>query len=104
MRSIQAFMALMQMVLLPMFFASGALYPLSGLPGWLVVLTRLDPLTYVVAPLRHAVLGASGRAALAPMVTWGSFVVPIWLDLLVIVTYAMLALAVALPRFSRDDA
>src|SRR5690606_34057971 len=51
-RSIQAFMALMQMVLLPLFFASGALYPLEGLPAWLTVITRFDPLSYVVAPLR----------------------------------------------------
>ncbi len=103
-RSIQAFMALMQMVLLPMFFASGALYPLTGLPVWLEALTRLDPLSYAVAPLRHAVLGASGKAALAPMVTWGSFVVPIWLDLVIVALYALVALGVAHRRFARDDA
>lgn len=103
-RSIQAFMALMQMVLLPMFFASGALYPLTGLPAWLEALTRLDPLSYAVAPLRHAVLGASGKAALAPMVTWGSFVVPIWLDLVIVALYALVALGVAHRRFARDDA
>jgi len=103
-RTIQGFMALLQVALFPMFFASGALYPLSGLPVWLVALTRLDPLTYAVAPLRHAVLDASGQAALAPMVTWGGFVVPIWLDLVIVAACALVALAVALPRFSRDDA
>ncbi|OJY25178.1 MAG: hypothetical protein BGO98_08870 [Myxococcales bacterium 68-20] len=103
-RTIQGFMALLQVALFPMFFASGALYPLSGLPAWLVALTRLDPLTYAVAPLRHAVLDASGQAALAPMVTWGGFVVPIWLDLVIVAACALVALAVALPRFSRDDA
>ncbi len=103
-RSIQAFMALMQMVLLPLFFASGALYPLEGLPAWLTVITRFDPLSYVVAPLRYAVLDASGTAALAPMVTWGSFVVPIWLDLVIIASYAVVALVVAVSRFSREDA
>ncbi len=103
-RTIQGFMALLQVALFPMFFASGALYPLSGLPAWLMALTRLDPLTYAVAPLRHAVLDASGQAALAPMVTWGSFVVPIWLDLAIVAACALVALAVALPRFSRDDA
>ena len=51
----QAFMALTQMLVLPLFFLSGALYPLTGLPGWLSVLTRIDPLTYVVGPMRHAV-------------------------------------------------
>src|SRR2546421_7076237 len=46
---IQSFMALMQMAILPMFFLSGALFPVSGLPRWLEVLNRLDPLTSAVA-------------------------------------------------------
>jgi ABC-2 type transport system permease protein len=46
----QAFMALMQMVVTPLLFISGALFPLSGLPRWLAVLNRLDPLTYAVNP------------------------------------------------------
>ena len=54
-RQFQAFMALTQMLVLPLFFLSGALYPLTGLPAWLTVLTRLDPLTYVVGPMRHLV-------------------------------------------------
>lgn len=103
MKSIQAFMAIMQIVLFPMFFASGALYPLQGLPGWLEALTRLDPLTYAVAPLRHAVLDAGGQAAIAPMVTWGSFVVPIWLDLVIVAIAAVIALAASLPRFERSE-
>lgn len=103
-KSLQAFMAIMQMVLLPMFFASGALYPLEGLPPWMTVLTRLDPLSYAVVALRHAVLDASGQAALAPNVTWGSFVVPIWLDLTVVGVASLVALLGSVPRFSRIDA
>lgn len=103
MKSIQGFMAIMQMVPMPLFFASGALYPLRGLPGWLEVVTRFDPLTYAVAPLRAAVLEASGQTSLAPMVTWGSFVVPIWLDLAIVAASSVLGLAIALPSFSRTD-
>lgn len=103
MKSIQAFMAIMQIVLFPMFFASGALYPLQGLPVWLELLTRFDPLTYAVAPLRHAVLDAAGQGALAPAVTWGSFSVPIWLDLGIVAVASAAALAAALPRFARVD-
>ena len=55
----QAFMALTQMLVMPLFFLSGALYPLAGLPGWLSVLTRIDPLTYVVGP-------DAARGVLAP--------------------------------------
>jgi ABC-2 type transport system permease protein len=54
-KQMQAFMALIQMLVMPLFFLSGALYPLSGLPTWLAILTRFDPLTYVVSPMRHAV-------------------------------------------------
>lgn len=102
-RSIQAFMAIMQVVLFPLFFASGALYPLAGLPTWLEVLTRFDPLTYAVTPLRAAVLDASGQGALAPMITWGSFVVPLWLDLAIVAFSSLVALGLALPSFSRTD-
>jgi hypothetical protein len=38
------------------------------------------------------------------MVTWGTFVVPIWLDLVIIALSSLVALAFAVPRFSRDDA
>src|ERR1700727_925834 len=50
-KKLQAFMAITQMVVLPLFFLSGALYPLTGLPGWLTGVTRLDPLTYIVDPM-----------------------------------------------------
>ena len=62
----QAFMALTQMLVLPLFFLSGALYPLTGLPAWLSVLTRIDPLTYVVGPMRHAVFIHLGLPARRP--------------------------------------
>ncbi|WP_245679114.1 ABC transporter permease [Actinomadura hibisca] len=59
-RTMQSFFAVMQMAMMPMMFLSGALYPLNGLPAWLSVLTRLNPLTYAVDPLRQAVF-AHGR-------------------------------------------
>jgi ABC-2 type transport system permease protein len=102
-RSMQAFFAIMQMVLLPMFFASGALYPLRGLPVWLEALTRFDPLTYAVAPFRHAVMDAAGVVGPSAAVTWGSFYVPEWLDLIVIAVAALAALAGSLPRFEKSD-
>jgi ABC-2 type transport system permease protein len=54
----EGFQVVMQMVLLPMLFLSGALFPLHGLPGWLAVITRLNPLTYIVDPLRRAIFAA----------------------------------------------
>lgn len=57
MTSSQGFMVLMNFVILPLFFLSGALYPLDRLPGWLSVASRLDPLSYGVDLLRWALVG-----------------------------------------------
>src|SRR4029434_10815776 len=54
-KQIQSFMGVMQLVVMPMFFISGALFPVAGLPAWLAVLNRLDPLTYAGDPLRRPV-------------------------------------------------
>ncbi len=53
-KQMQSFMGVMQMVIMPMFFISGALFPVVGLPLWLAILNRLDPLTYAVDADAHA--------------------------------------------------
>ena len=58
-KQMQSFMGVTQMVVMPMFFISGALFPVTGLPGWLAVLNRLDPITYAVDPMRKLVSAAS---------------------------------------------
>ncbi len=103
-RAIQSFMALVQMLLMPLFFLSGALFPVSGLPGWLAVLTRLDPLTYAVDPLRRAVLAhaGGGLAAVARGVTWLGWTVPVPLEIALVALSAFAALAIAVLQFGRD--
>ena len=54
-KQMQSFMGVMQMIIMPMFFISGALFPVTNLPGWLAFLNRLDPLTYAVDPMRRLV-------------------------------------------------
>jgi ABC-2 type transport system permease protein len=51
-------------VIYPIFLLSGALYPLDNLPGWMQILTRLDPATYAVDGLRAVILGKSTMAYL----------------------------------------
>jgi len=104
----QAFMALTQMLVMPLFFLSGALYPLTGLPAWLSVLTRIDPLTYVVGPMRHAVfthLNISEEAlhAMSPGITWGGWVVPIGLSLGIVAVMGLVMMGVAIVTFSRPE-
>src|SRR6266581_1309837 len=104
----QAFMALTQMLVMPLFFLSGALYPLHGLPGWLSVLTRLDPLTYVVGPMRHAVfshlsLNPVALHALSPSITWAGWPVPIMLSLGIVAVMGLAMMGVAIATFSKPE-
>ena len=50
-KQMQSFMALTQMLILPLYFLSGAMFPASHLPLWLTILNRVDPLTYAVDPI-----------------------------------------------------
>jgi len=98
-KSFQAFMALVQIIIMPMFFLSGALFPLRNLPGWLAWATRFDPLTYAVDPMRRAVLGGSTIGA----VQWGDWTVPVSLEMGIVLATGLVALALAAREFSRTE-
>jgi ABC-2 type transport system permease protein len=107
-KQFQAFMALTQMLVMPLFFLSGALYPLTGLPAWLSVLTRLDPLTYVVGPMRDAVfshlsLPAGAAGHLAPAITWGGWAVPLGLSLGIVAVMGAGMMLVAIAEFRKTE-
>jgi ABC-2 type transport system permease protein len=55
----QGFQLIMNFLVMPLFFLSGAVYPLSNLPRALTVLTSLDPFSYGVDGLRYALLGTA---------------------------------------------
>lgn len=54
MRDPHGFQLVMNFLIMPVFFLSGALFPLDSLPGWLTILTHANPLTYGVDGLRFA--------------------------------------------------
>jgi ABC-2 type transport system permease protein len=104
----QSFMALTQMLIMPMFFISGALFPVANLPAWLTVLNRVDPLTYAVDPMRRAVfahldISTAARAALDPGVTWFGWRVPGLLEAGVVALLGCAMLAIAVWEFSRAE-
>jgi ABC-2 type transport system permease protein len=59
MTSFQGFGTIMNFIIMPMWFLSGALFPAKNLPIWLNVLVRINPLTYGVDLVRRLVLGFS---------------------------------------------
>jgi ABC-2 type transport system permease protein len=57
----ERFMGIGQVLTMPLFFASNAIYPLDLMPGWLQAVARLNPLTYLVDALRGTMI-AGGAA------------------------------------------
>jgi ABC-2 type transport system permease protein len=104
----QSFMALTQMLVLPLYFLSGAMFPASNLPTWLTVINRIDPLTYAVDPIRrevfeHLNVSAAVREKLDPGVTWGGWHVPTLLEVAVVAALGLIMLCVAIAEFSKTE-
>jgi len=59
MRDMQGFSIVMNFVIFPLFFLSGALYPIENFPTWLRYISKVDPLTYGVDGLRASLIGVS---------------------------------------------
>jgi ABC-2 type transport system permease protein len=104
----QSFMGLMQMVIMPMFFISGAMFPLAALPAWLAFLNRIDPLTYAVDPMRklvfaHLDVTPAAKAALVPGVTWFGWHVPGLLEAVIVALLGLLMLSIAIWEFNASE-
>lgn len=105
---IQSAMPITQLIIAPMMFLSGALFPMANLPDWLAILTKINPLTYVVQPMRSAVfshleLSAATRAAFDPAITWGGWTVPVGVSVLIALACTAVLMAAGIALFKRTD-
>ncbi len=89
-KDMQAFQMVMNFVVMPLFFLSGALYPLDHLPHALAILTQLDPLSYGVDGMRSVLLQQSHFGVVT--------------DAAVLITLAVVLLCVAAWRFTKIEA
>ena len=108
MTQIESFQAVIQFLVMPMFFLSGAIFPPTGLPQWLEVLTKLDPLTYAVDPMRRAVFAhVHASAGIAQRlnggVSWDGWRLPIPLELGLVTAGALVVLALAVWQFNKVE-
>jgi ABC-2 type transport system permease protein len=104
----QTFTSVMQLFLMPLFFLSGAFFPIAGLPAWLEVLNRINPLTYAVDAMRHLVfdhLDVSGaaRRTLDPGITWWGWHLPAWFEVAMLLLLGLAMLGAAIWKFSRTE-
>ncbi len=131
MESFEGFPIVMNFILLPLFFLSGAMFPLQGLPEWLEILTKANPLSYGVDLLRGIALKgvnlSSAQASLAGKIPGEvlskippdvlqkikasapqvpklqSQIYPAWLDVVVMVGFVVVMMAIAVRQFSKQD-
>ena len=105
MRSMQGFQMLMNFLVMPLYFLSGAMFPIRSAPAWMNVLMKLDPLTYGVDALRNVVFSGVTSTDGGPLLdaarAGGLVYSTLEYDGLVMVLVALLLAAAACIRFSR---
>ena len=109
MTQVESFQVVMQFFVLPMFFLSGAFFPLTNIPTWLRTLTVIDPLSYGVDPMRRAVfarlhnVSPATMRTLAPGMHWDGWRVPTLLELAIIFGMGVLMISIAIMQFQKAE-
>jgi ABC-2 type transport system permease protein len=85
----ERFMGIGQLLTMPLFFASNAIYPLAMMPSWLVVIARINPLSYEVDALR------------ALMIAGGDSVFGVGTDFVVLISSTVILVAIATRVYPR---
>jgi len=75
MKSMEGFQMIMSFIIMPIFFLSGALFPLQNTPAWMQAIAHADPLTYGVDGIRGAIIGTS--------------LYPLWIDFTVLIGFSV---------------
>jgi ABC-2 type transport system permease protein len=89
MTSFQGFGTIMNFIIMPMWFLSGAMFPPKNLPPWLNVLVRINPLTYGVDLMRRLILN--------------HFYYPLLVELTFLVGFGIVIIALAVFSFNRGE-
>jgi len=88
--NLEGFMAIMNLIVFPIFLLSGALFPIQSMPSWLKYIMYIDPLTYGVDGLRGTLIGISAF--------------PLWLDFTVLIALCLALATLGSYFFSRMEA
>lgn len=94
----EGFNIIMNFMIMPMFFLSGAMYPVGLLPDWLKLLTRINPLTYGVDAFKNVLLGP---ARLSFGTLGAEF--PLLLDVSVVICFSVIMIIIAAWSFRRRE-
>ena len=91
-KSMQAFQVITNFLLMPMFFLSGALFPLNNTVKWMNVVSKINPLSYGIDAMRTVILN---NPALQ--------LYPLWLDIVVMLSITIIVSVLGSILFNRQD-
>jgi ABC-2 type transport system permease protein len=100
-RSMEAFQAVMQMLMFPMVFLSGVFFPLQGLPAWMSSLVKVNPATYGIATIRQVVLGAPSDSAFSINLLGHNM--SLWDNVIVLAVFGAVMILLAMWSFSAEE-
>ncbi len=100
-KSMEAFQALMPMLMFPMIFLSGVFFPMQGLPAWMNVLVKINPAAYGIAPIRQVVLGTSEGTYFG--ITLFGYTLSLWQDVAILAAFGAAMLLLAMWSFSNQE-
>ena len=86
----EGFRSIMNLIIMPIFFLSGAFFPLQVMPAWVKYIMYIDPLTYGVDGLRGALVGGAA--------------LPLWLDFVVLGVLSIALAGLGAYLFSKMEA
>jgi ABC-2 type transport system permease protein len=96
-RSMEAFQAVMQLLMFPLIFISPVMFPVEQLPGWLGTMVKINPVSYGVDAIRQAVMGVEASAPFG--IELFGYRMPIVLDVAVMATFGIIMLSLAMRSF-----
>ena len=96
MKTTESFGIIMQVLIFPMFFLSGAFFPLTNVPVWMMILSHLNPLTYGVDAMRQIII-TDVPLALAQKL----FLYPIQINILVLLVFSVVMVSIATLAFNK---
>jgi daunorubicin resistance ABC transporter membrane protein len=101
----RTFGTVISLLIMPLTFLSGSMFPLSAMPRWMAAVALANPLSYAIDAMRRTIACylSSRPPRLFHSLTWGSWHVPIVIELMILTASALVGLALATYRFTRPS-
>lgn len=108
-KTAQGFQMIIQILIFPMLFLSGALFPLNGMPGWMNFIVKINPLTYSVDMFKKIIFDLKDMApqlkeAMGLNLSLFGHVIPFYVEILIVSAIAAVFVILATIRFSKTEA